>query len=144
MKKFIVIIVILLIIFIGMIFNRNLAMKSNNNLSIQEIEEIENYINQIYLEKEAGTLFLLNNIEKKEENYYVEIVEYTVDYSLMLKDEPENVIIIRNLEGEEVSRYSSSSEEDEVQIVKRNIDKFNKKQIKLKKENEQLYIEKEE
>ena len=127
-----------------MVFNRNLAKKEDSNVTIQEIEQIENYINQIYLEKEAGTLFLLNNIEKTEEGYSVEIIEYVIDYSLMLQEEPENTIIIRNLNGEEVSRYSSSSQEDEVEIVKRNIDKFEKKKIQLKKENEQLYIEKEE
>ena len=32
-----------------------------------EIEKIENYVNKMYLEKEAGTLFLLNNIEKTED-----------------------------------------------------------------------------
>ena len=140
MKKFIVIIAILLIIFIGMLFNRNLAIKVNN-ISVEEIEKIENYISKIYLEKEAGTLFLLNNIERTEKGYKAEIVEYVVDYSLMLKDEPENTIIIRNLEGEEISRYSSSNEEDETIIVKRNIDKFSKKSMEINKEeieNEQV------
>lgn len=142
MKRFIVIIAILLIVFIGMLLNRNLAIKTNNNISVEEIEKIENYVSKIYLEKEAGTLFLLNNIEKTEEGYKIEIVEYMVDYSLMLKEEPENTIIVRNLEGEEISRYNSSSEEDEVLIVKRNIDKFSKKNMEIKKE--EIENEKEE
>ena len=52
MKKLIVIMVILAIIFVGMIVYKNIAIKSNH-VSIQEIEKIENYINQIYMWKEV-------------------------------------------------------------------------------------------
>ena len=60
----------------------------------------------------------------------------------MLSEEPKDYIIIRNLNGEEISRTSSSNEEEELDIVKRNIEKFSKKEVLLKKENEKLYIQK--
>ena len=221
MKKFIVIIIILIIIFIGMVVHRNMAMEMNN-ISIQEIEKIENYINQIYIEKEIvgeslpnfedinnanerwvwevvkknteddkisyeqlqekaksifgdsfakefpkegteyllynkeeniyqpveaeldeqGALFLLNEIKKTEQGYEVEIVEYLEDYSPMLKEEPEDYVIVRNLNGEEISRTNSSSEDEEINIVKRNIDKFRKKKILLETKEDKLYVKK--
>lgn len=221
MKKLIVIMIILAIIFVGMIVYKNVAINSNH-ISIQEIEKIENYINQIYMWKEVtgealpnfeninqanerwiweavkknieedtpsyeqiqekakelfgqafmkefpkegteyliynkqtnqyeatnveldqqGDLFLLNTIKKTKEGYEVEIVEYLEDYSPMLKEEAENYIIIRNIEEEEIGRISGSAEEEETELVKRNIDKFSKKKIKLKAENEKLYVEK--
>lgn len=52
MKKLIVIIIILAIIFVGMLTYKNLAIKANNNISIQEIEKIETYITKIYMWKE--------------------------------------------------------------------------------------------
>lgn len=52
MKKLIVIIIILAIIFVGMLTYKNLAIKANNNISIQEIERIETYITKIYMWKE--------------------------------------------------------------------------------------------
>lgn len=221
MRKLIVIMIILAIIFVGMIVYKNVAI-NGNNISIQEIEKIENYINQIYMWKEVtgealpcfedinqaeerwiweavkknieedkptyeqiqekakelfgqaftkefpkdgtgyltyneqtsqyeavpveldqqGDLFLLNKIEKTREGYEVEIVEYLEDYSPMLKEEPEDFIIIKNLQEEEVGRISGSAEQEETELVKRNIDKFSKKKLKLKAENEKLYIEK--
>ena len=221
MKKFIIIIVILAIIFIGMVIHKNLAIETTN-VTIEEVSKIENYINQIYLQKEIvgeslpyfenindanekwiwevvkknteedkisyeqlqekakeifgqdftkefpkegtdylkyneqenlyeiiitesydqGALFLLNNIEKEKEGYKVELVEYLEDYSPMLSEQPEDYIIIKNLDGEEISKTSSSNEEEELDIVKRNIDRFSKKEVLLKSENEKLYIQK--
>lgn len=91
---------------------------------------------------QQGDLFLLNTIKKTKTGYEVEIVEYLEDYSPMLKEEAENFVIIRNLQEEEIGRISGSAEEEETELVKRNIDKFSKKKIKLKVENEKLYIEK--
>jgi hypothetical protein len=220
MKKLIVTIVILSIIFVGMIVYKNILIKTNN-ISIQEIEKIEDYINQIYMWKEVteealpyfenineanekwiwevvkknmeddeasyeeiqekaqeifgqafsqefpkeenkyftyneqtnkykaieveldqeGDLFLLNKIEKTKDGYEVEIVEYLEDYSPMLKEDAEDFIIIKNLEEEEIGPISGSTKEEETELVKRNIDKFSKKKIILKEENQKLYIE---
>lgn len=221
MKKLIVIIIILAIIFIGMIVYKNVAIKANS-ISMQEIEKIESYINQIYMWKEVteeampvfedinqanerwiwevvkknieedepsyeqiqekakelfgqeftkefpkegtdyltyneqtnqykavtveldqqGDLFLLNAIKKTKDGYEVEIIEYLEDYSPMLKEEAEDFIIIRNLQEEEIGRISGSAEEEETELVKRNIDRFSKKKLQLKLENDKLYVEK--
>ena len=221
MRKLIVIIIILVIIFLGMIVYKNMTIKTEN-ISIQEIENIENYINQIYMWKEVtaealpdfddinqaderwiwevvkknieedepsyeqiqekakelfgqafakefpkegteyltyneqtnqylatepeldqqGDLFLLNTIKKTKTGYEVEIVEYLEDYSPMLKEEAEDFVIIRNLQEEEIGRISGSAEEEETELVKRNIDKFSKKKLQLKLENDKLYVEK--
>ncbi len=221
MKKLIVIIIILAIIFVGMIVYKKTVIK-NSNISIQEIEKIENYINQIYMWKEVtgealpcfeninqanerwiwevvkknieddapsyeqiqekakelfgqvfikkfpkegtqyfryneqenqyeaseleldqqGDLFLLNKIEKTRAGYEVEIIEYLEDYSPMLKEEAEDFIMIRNLAEEEIGKISGSAEEEETELVKRNIDKFNKKKLNLKIEKDKIYVEK--
>lgn len=221
MRKLIVIIVILVIVFIGMAVYRNAFIKASN-ISIQEIEEIENYINQIYMWKEVtqealpcfedinqakerwlweavkknmeedepsyqqiqekakelfgsafvkefpkegteyltydeqnnqyklvgveldqeGDLFLLNKIEKIKEGYKVEIIEYLEDYSPMLKEEAEDFIMIRNLAGEEIGQIRGATKEEEIELVKRNVDRFSKKKITLNRQEGKLYIKK--
>lgn len=91
---------------------------------------------------QQGDLFLLNTIKKTKTGYEVEIVEYLEDYSPMLKEEAEDFVMIRNLQEEEIGRISGSDEEEETNLVKRNIDKFSKKKLQLKAENNKLYIEK--
>lgn len=221
MKKLIVIIIILAIIFVGMVVYKNASIKTNQ-ISIDEIKNIEEYIEQIYMWKEItgealptfekieqanedwiwevvkknieeetpsyeqiqekakelfgqvftkqfpkeGTkniiynqtteqysfveveldlqidMFFLNKIEKIEEGYEVEIVEYLEDNSVIFSEEPENFVIIKNTNDEEIGRISGSSENEGIELVKRNIDKFTKKKIKLKKEEGKLYVEK--
>ena len=215
MKKFIIIILVLVLLFIGIIVSKNVVAKVNQ-IGIKEIEEIENYINQIYLEKEIvgesipcfenineanekwiwevvkknleddkityeklqgkakellgenfskelpkegteyliynkeenyyeaipsemdnkGSTFLLNKIERVSNGFEVEIIEYLEDYSEM------DYIIIQNLDQEEISKASSSKEEEVIEIVKRNIDKFTKKKILLKYKDEKLSVQK--
>ncbi len=215
MKKFIIIIFVLVLLFIGIIVSKNVLAKKNQ-IGIKEIEKIENYINQIYLEREIvgdslpcfenlneanekwiwevvkknleddkityeelqkkekelfgenfekefpkdgtdyltynkeenhyeaipsemdnqGSFFLLNKIEKVQDGFEVNIIEYLEDYSEM------DYIIIQNLNKEEISRTSSSNEEEAIEIVKRNIDKFTNKKILLKYKNEKLTVQK--
>ena len=81
--------------------------------------------------------FLLNNIEKNKEGYVVEIVEYLEDYS------EENSVIIRNLQEEEIGRVGTNDSETKMQeIVKNNIDRFSKKKVYLKTENDKLIVQK--
>lgn len=81
--------------------------------------------------------FLLNNIEKNKDGYIVEIVEYLEDYS------EENSVIIRNLQEEEIGRVGVSDSETKIQeIVKNNIDRFGKKKVYLKTENNNLIVQK--
>lgn len=221
MKKLIAIIIILVMILLGMMVYKKLAIKKEN-VSIQEIEKIEKYINQIYMWKETtgeaipvfeninqaddkwiwevvkknieedepsyeqiqekakelfgqaftkdfpkegregltyheqkgryiaheveldqqGDLFLLNTITKTKKGYEVEIIEYLEDYSPMLKEEAEDYVIIRNLKEEEIGRISGSAEEEETELVKRNLDKFSKKKLQLMLENDKIYVEK--
>ncbi len=220
MKKLIISIVILAIIFIGMLIYTHMAVETND-ISLQEIENIENYINQIYMWKEItgdaipifedinqanekwiwevvkknieedkpsyeqiqktakelfgenftkefpkegtdylhyqeqtnqyetidveldqqGDLFLLNTIKKTKQGYEVEIIEYLEDYSPMLQEEAQDYIIIKNLQEEEIGKITGAVEEEETQLVKNNIDKFSKKKMLIRKENEKLYIE---
>lgn len=221
MRKLIITIIILVIIFIGMIIYKNVAINSNNNINVQEINKIETYIAKIYMWKEItgealpcfedinqvddrwiwevveknleeyelsyeqiqdkakelfgekltkefpkeGTeyliydvetdryyaegmgldqledAFLLNKINKTNDGYEIEIVEYLEDYS-QTSNEGDNLIIIRNINEEEIAQINSSEEEQVKEIVKSNIDKFTKKNIVLKTENEKLYVEK--
>ena len=234
MRKMIVAIIILLIIFVGMIIYRNMAISSNNQVSVQEIEQIQTYITKIYMWKEVtaealptfenineasdmwtwevvkknledyelsyeqiqekakelfgpdftkefpreGTenftydeetdkyyatgmgldqeedCFLLNQINKTDAGYEVEIVEYLEDYSqenienLDIEEGVENTsmqnfqIIIRNLNDEEIGKVEENQESSSQDIVKNNLDKFTKKIVTLKKEGENIYVQK--
>ena len=67
----------------------------------------------------------------------MEIVEYLADYS------EENNIIIKNTNEEEIGRLSVTDDETQMQeIVKNNIEKFTKKEITLKNENDSLIVTK--
>lgn len=219
MKKLIAIIMILIVILVGMIVYKKVVIKTSN-VSIQEIEKVEKYLEQIYMWKEVtgealpcfeeinqanemwiwevvkknledyelsykqiqekakelfgenftkefpkeGTkyliyeeennlyyavgmgldqqddVFLFNKIERTENGYEVEIVEYLEDYSQSFEEE--NQIIIRNLEGEVIGKISNEKEEQAKEIAKNNIDKLSKKKVRLRVENEKLYVEK--
>ena len=216
MRKMIVAIVILLIIFVGMIIYRNMAISSSNQVSVQEIEQIETYITKIYMWREVtsealptfenineandmwtweavkknledyelsydqiqekakelfgtdftkefpkeGTenftydeqtgkyyatgmgldqeedCFLLNQINPTDTGYEVEIVEYLEDYS------QESQIIIKNLNDEEIGKVEENQESSSQDIVKNNLDKFTKKIVTLKKEGDNIYVQK--
>ena len=75
MKKFIIIIVILAIIFIGMVIHKNLAIETTN-ITIEEVLKIENYINQIYLQKEivGESLPYFENVNNANEKWIWEVV----------------------------------------------------------------------
>lgn len=225
MKKLVVIIIILAIIFIGMLIYKNGAIKTNNdnNINIEQIQRIETYITKIYMWKEVtesalpcfeninqadevwlwevvkknledyeltyeqidekakelfgseftkqfpreGSLyleyneeedkyyqigmgldeeedcFLLNKIEKNDNGYEVEIVEYLEDYSQINQESANDVhIVIRNTNEDEIAVISNGEETNAKDIVKSNIEKFTKKKLIIKEENEQLYIQK--
>ena len=215
MRKLIVTIIILLIIFVGMIIYRNMAISSSNQVSVQEIEQIETYITKIYMWREVtsealptfenineandmwtweavkknledyelsydqiqekakelfgtdftkefpreGTenftydeqtgkyyatgmgldqeedCFLLNQINPTDTGYEVEIVEYLEDYS------QESQIIIKNLNDEEIGKVEENQESSSQDIVKNNLDKFTKKIVTLKKEGDNIYVQ---
>ena len=224
MKKLVVIIIVLLLILIGMVVYKNTAIKSNNQLNVQDIEKIETYITKIYMWKEVTSealpsfenineasdiwiweavkknlenyelsydeiqnkakelfgadftkefpregnesfsydlksnkyfaigmgldqeedCFLLNNIQKTETGYEVEIVEYLEDYSQEVEDSSTQnyQIVIRNLNNEEIGKIQANEESTTQDIVKNNIDRFTKKIVILKQEGDNLYVQK--
>lgn len=225
MKKLVIIIIILLLILIGMVVYRNTAIKSNNQVNVQDVEKIETYITKIYMWKEVtsealptfeninevsdiwiweavkknlenyeltydeiqnkakelfgpdftkefpreGTenltynpetdkyyatgmgldqeedCFLLNEINKTEDGYEVEIVEYLEDYSQEATDDTNTQnyqIVIRNLNDEEIGKIEESQESSSQDIVKNNIDRFTRKIVTLKQEGDNLYVQK--
>lgn len=217
MRKMLVIIMILLVIFIGMIVYKKNVVASNNEISVGEVAEVEEAISKVYLWKEVTkealpkfndinsvediwlweavknnienyeltydevqakakeifgedfhkefpkegnssflydeTLqkyvateietdqqeddFLLDKIEKIENGFKVEIIEYIADYA------NENSIIIRSTKDEELGRVSINESEAKIQeVVKNNKERFSKKSITLKNENNCLVIKK--
>lgn len=87
MKKLIVIIIILVIIFIGMAIYKNNTIKNKNVISIQEIEKIETYITKIYMWKEVTkeALPYFENINQVDDMWLWEVVnrnleEYDLEY----------------------------------------------------------------
>ena len=224
MKKLVIIIIILLLILIGMVVYRNTAIKSNNQVNVQDVEKIETYITKIYMWKEVTSealpsfenineasdiwiweavkknlenyelsydeiqnkakelfgagftkefpregnesfsydlksnkyfaigmgldqeedCFLLNNIQKTETGYEVEIVEYLEDYSQEVEDSSTQnyQIVIRNLNNEEIGKIQANEESTTQDIVKNNIDRFTKKIVILKQEGDNLYVQK--
>ena len=120
-------------------FAKSFPKEGTQYLSYDEESNLYNPIDVVL--DDQSDLFLLNKIEKTKNGYVVEIVEYLEDYSPMLKEEAEDYIVIKNLNGEEIGRASGSIEDEETNLVKRNIDRFSIKKVVLREENEKLYVE---
>ena len=120
------------------IFGENFTKEfpKEGNQSFEYNEGTKKYIaTEVNLDMQEDS-FLLNTIEKENGKYKVQIVEYLEDYG------EEESIIIRNLQGEEIGRIANSESETKAQeIIKKNIDRFTKKNIILKNE-ENLVVEK--
>lgn len=81
--------------------------------------------------------FIISSIKNKEEGYEVEIIEYLEDYS------NEEKIVIKNVQNEEIGQVNITDSETNIQdIVKKNVNRFNKKKLYFKKENNNLIIQK--
>lgn len=225
MKKMIVIIIILLMIFVGMYIYKQsrITNRQNAEVSVEEINKIETYLQKIYMWREITgdalpvfdnindapdvwlwevvkknleeyqltyqqlqdktkeifgndlqkefpkegyeymeydektdtyyaigsgldnqeDVFLLDKIQKNDNGYTVEIVEYLEDYSegYETTDEEYN-IQIKNLNDETIGEVKSTESETNIQqFVKDNIDKFTKKEVNLKTdENGNIYV----
>ena len=225
MKKFIVIILILLIIFIGMFAYRQnkIAQNKNAEVTVDEINKIETYLQKIYMWKEITgealptfdninnapevwlweavkknleeyelsyeqiqekakelfgeelqkdfpkegyqymeynedtdtyyaigsgldnqeDVFLLQDIQKQEDGYIVEIIEYLEDYSEGYETtETEYNIQIKNIKDETIGTVKSTESETNIQqFVKENVDKLTKKEVHLKTDtNGNIYV----
>ena len=225
MKKLIVIIIILLLIFVGMYMYKHNKIIGNQSteVSIDEINKIETYLQKIYMwreitgdalpvfdeindapdvwlwevvkknleeytltyeqlqdkakeifgedlqkefpkegyeymeyDEETNTyyaigsgldnqedVFLLDKIQKQDNGYTVQIVEYLEDYSegYETSDGAYN-IQIKNLKDEIIGEVNSEESETNIQqVVKDNINRFTKKEVNLKTdENGSIYV----
>ena len=225
MKKMIVIIIILLLIFVGMYIYKQNRITSNQNteVSVDEINKIETYLQKIYMwreitgdalpvfdninnapdvwlwevvkknleeyeltyeqlqnktkeifgedlqkefpregyeymeyNQETNTyyaigsgldnqedVFLLDKIQKQDNGYIVQIVEYLEDYSEGYETtDAEYSIQIKNLKDETIGEVKNTESETNIQqFVKDNIDRFTKKEVNLKTDEEgNLYV----
>ena len=116
-------------------FERQIPKEGNDSFYYDK--ESNKYLaTEIVLDEEEDSL-LLKDIEKEGEKYKVKIIEYIEDYS------EENKVIIRNLQEEEIGRVSTSDSETKIkEIVKNNKERFSQKNIEIKKEKDNLVIEK--
>lgn len=225
MKKLIVIIVILLMIFIGMYIQKQnkIEVSKNSEITVDEINQIETYLQKIYMWREVTgealpvfnnineapdiwlweavkknleeyelsyqqlqdkvnelfgndlekkfpvegyeymeyneqndtyyavgigldnqeDLFLLDTIQKNNDDYSIQIVEYLEDYSEGYEAIDDNYNIqIKNLNDTTIGEVKSTEAEANIQqFVKDNINEFTKKEVNLKKdENGNLHI----
>lgn len=88
-------------------------------------------------------VFLLDQINRTENGYSVQIVEYLEDYSEAYNtEETEYNIEIRNLKDETIGTVKNTDDETSIQqLVKDNIDKFTKKEVELKSDSEgNIYV----
>lgn len=104
MKKLIAIIIILAIIFVGMVVYKNVAINTSNNISIQEISQIETYITQIYMWKEITGQALPNfeDINQAEDVWIWEVVKKNLeDYEFFYEEIQEKA---KDLFGERLTK----------------------------------------
>ena len=116
-------------------FERKIPKEGNDSFYYDK--ESNKYLaTEIVLDEEEDS-FLLKDIEKEGEKYKVKIIEYIENYS------EENKVIIRNLQEEEIGRVSTTDSETKIkEIVKNNKERFSQKNIEIKKEKDNLVIEK--
>ena len=115
----------------------NKMFPKEGNQSFQYDENTNKYsATEIQLDQMEDS-FLLDKIEKTNETYKVEIIEYLEDYS------KEEKIVIRNLKEEEIGQVSNNDSKTKIQeIVKNNKSRFDKKRVYLKNENNNLIVQK--
>lgn len=88
---------------------------------------------------EQEDLFLLDTIQRTEEGYEVEIVEYLEDYT---KAE-EGQVEIKNINDEMIASVDSNQVDVKgIDLVKENKDRFTKKRIFLKVEGDKIFVTK--
>lgn len=104
MKKLIIIIIILAIIFVGMILYKNIAINNSNNISIQEISQIETYITRIYMWKEITqeALPYFEDINQVNDTWMWEVVKKNLeDYEFTYEEIQEQA---KDLFGENLTK----------------------------------------
>ena len=116
-------------------FNKQFPQEGNSSFEYDKTTN-KYYPTEVILDQMEDS-FLLNKIEKTDQGYIVEIVEYLQDYTNGDK------VIVRNLGQEELGQVSIYDSETKIQeIVKNNINRFDKKKIYFKAENDNLIVQK--
>ena len=94
-------------------------------------------LNELTLDAQKDS-FLIKNIEKDNNNYKVDIIEYLVDYS----NADSGKISVENLKGEKIYELiqEEASDGNIGKLVKDNIDKFSTKTIILEKKDNNIYV----
>ena len=126
----------------GKEFNKEFPIEGTQALIL--LENTNTYIaSEINLDNKEDSFFI-NKIEKTQDGYTVEVVEYLEDYSnveslteedLQKNEEELNYsIYLENLNGDRISELKNNDGETKViETVKANLDKFTKKVITLEK-----------
>ena len=103
-------------------------------------EESKKYlINDITLDAIKDS-YLLNKIEKNNNGYVAQIIEYLVDYT----EADNGKVVIKNLNDETIMEVTeeSATESNIKKIIKENIDRFSKKKVTFENEDEKIIVKK--
>lgn len=112
-------------------------------------EEIQKYYTTGMGLDDYDDSFIINDIQKTKKGYSVDVIEYLIDYTEAKNidyeeeiDEEEYNINICNLNGEVIETIKNTDGNSKIiEIVKKNINKFNLKNIDLIKDSEsKLYV----
>lgn len=92
MKKLVIIIIVLLMIFVGMLIYKNAKINSKDQVSAQEVEKIETYITKIYMWKEVTNEALptFKNINEVNDMWVWEAVKKNLENYELTYDEIQN------------------------------------------------------
>lgn len=104
MKKMFIIIAILATIFVGMIIYKKVAVGAKNNINIQEIEKIEEYVSKIYMWKEitGEALPTFENINQAPDIWLWEVVNQNLENYEITYEEIEQTA--KNIFGQELTK----------------------------------------
>ena len=104
MKKMFIIIAILATIFVGMIIYKKVAVGAKNNINIQEIEKIEEYVSKIYMWKEitGEALPIFENINQAPDIWLWEVVNQNLENYEITYEEIEQTA--KNIFGQELTK----------------------------------------
>lgn len=129
----------------GTNFTKEFPEEGTENLKYDESSNL--YVAEEIQTDDKEDVFYISNIQKKENEYTVEIAEYLEDYSNETNGEENNNgydIKIENLNEEEIATVKDTEGETAIiNKIKENIDKLSKKIVTLQKgENDSFYVKK--
>lgn len=138
MKKMFIIIIILAIIFVGIVVYKNTAVGSKDNVSVSEVEEIEQYISEIYMWKEVTNeaLPIFEDVNNANDLWIWEVVKKNLEqYEMSYEEinEKAKEILGENFTKEFPKEGTSSFEYDE------EIDKYFATEV-IMDEKEDLFL----